>query len=163
MENGTRHGTGLRMVAAVEATKGLLVLAVGAGLFSLIHRDVQAAAEHVVRVFHLNPASRTPRIFLDLAEHATSSRLQLLALGAVAYASLHLVEAYGLWRCKRWAEWLTVAAGGIYIPVELYELWRGVSWLKVGLLAINVAIVVYLARDLWRLRRRRGTPAASTA
>lgn len=154
---------GIRVVATVEATKGLLVLAVGAGLFSLIHRDVQAAAEHIVRVFHLNPASRTPRIFLDLAEHATSSRLQLLALGALAYASLHLVEAWGLWRRRRWAEWLTVVAGGIYIPVELYELWKGVTWPKVGLLAVNLVIVAYLARDLWRSKRQRGTPAASAA
>lgn len=144
---------GVRMVAAVEAAKGLLILAVGAGFFSLIHRDVQAAAEHVVRLFHLNPASRTPRVFLDLADQLDSSRLQLLALGASAYASLHLVEAIGLWRGKRWAEWLTVVAGSIYIPVELYELWKSVTWPKVGLLAVNVAIVAYLAGVLYRTRR----------
>ena len=144
---------GLRMVAAVEATKGMLVLAVGAGLLGLIHRDVEAAAERVVRAFHLNPASRTPRVFLDLAGQLTSTRLQLLALGAAAYAALHLVEAYGLWRSRRWAEWLTVAAGGIYIPVELYELWKGVGPIKLGLLAVNLAIVAYLAHDLWRQRR----------
>lgn len=144
---------GVRVVAAVEATKGLLVLAVGAGLFTLVHRDVEEVAEHIVRVFHLNPASRTPRIFLDLAGHATSSRLQLLALGALAYASLHLVEAYGLWRGRRWAEWLTIAAGGIYIPFELYELSRSVTWAKIGLLAVNLAIVIYLARVLWRTQR----------
>jgi len=140
---------GMRVVASVEATKGFLVLAVGAGLFSLVHRDVEEVAEHIVRVFHLNPASHTPRIFLDLAEHLTSTRLLLLALGAVAYATLHLVEAYGLWRERRWAEWLTIAAGGIYIPFELYELSKSVTWAKVGLLAVNVAIVIYLARVLW--------------
>jgi uncharacterized membrane protein (DUF2068 family) len=156
------HDAGVRVVAAVEATKGLLILAVGAGFFSLIHRDVQATAEHVVRALHMNPASRTPRIFLDLAEHATSSRLQFLALGALAYASLHLVEAYGLWRCKRWAEWLTVVAGGVYIPVEVYELWRGINWLKTGILVVNVAIVVYLARELWRSRRRAAASAPAT-
>src|SRR5690348_6671854 len=145
--------TGVRVVAVVEATKGLLVLAAGAGLFSLVHRDVQAIAEHIVEVFHLNPASRTPRIFLDLAANLTSSRLQLLALGAAAYASLHFVEAYGLWRARRWGEWLTVVAGGIYIPFELYELWRRVTWPKLGLLAVNIAIVVYLARVLWSSRR----------
>ena len=144
---------GVRVVAAVEATKGLLILAVGVGFFSLIHRDVQAAAEHLVRAFHLNPASRTPRVFLDLAEELTSSRLQLLALGAAAYASLHLVQAAGLWRGKRWAEWLTVVAGGIYIPVELYELGKSVTWTKLGLLAVNLAIVVYLAGVLYRSRR----------
>jgi uncharacterized membrane protein (DUF2068 family) len=144
------RNAGVRVVAAVEATKGILVLAVGAGLLSLIHRDVQATAEHIVRALHMNPASRTPRIFLELTEQLTSTRLQLLALGATAYASLHLVEAYGLWRGRRWAEWLTVVAGGMYIPFEVYELWRGVSWLKAALLVVNLAIVVYLARDLWR-------------
>jgi len=143
---------GVRVVAAVEATKGLLILVVGAGLLSLIHRDLQATAEHLVRVFHLNPASRTPRVFLDLAEELTSSRLQLLALGASLYASLHLVQAVGLWHGKRWAEWLTVVAGGVYIPVELYELWRGVTGPKLGLLAVNIAIVVYLVRVLYRAK-----------
>jgi uncharacterized membrane protein (DUF2068 family) len=141
---------GLRMVAAVEATKGMLVLAVGAGLFSLVHRDVQAAAEHVVRALHLNPASHAPRVFLDLADRLDSSRLQLLALGATAYASLHLVQGWGLWLGKRWAEWFTVVALCIYIPVEVYELWKGVSSVKLGLLAINIAIVIYVARVLLR-------------
>jgi uncharacterized membrane protein (DUF2068 family) len=147
------RNAGVRVVAAVEATKGLLVLAVGAGLFSLIHRDVQATAEHVVRALHMNPASRTPRIFLELTEQLTSTRLQLLALGATAYASLHLVEAYGLWRGRRWAEWLTVVAGGVYVPVEVYELWKGVNWLKAAFLVVNLVIVVYLARELWRSKR----------
>ena len=151
---------GLRTVALVEATKGLLVLGVGAGLFSLVHRDVEAIAEHIVKVFHLNPASHTPRVFLDLAEHLTSSRLQLFALGAAAYASLHLVEAYGLWRGRRWAQWLTVVAGGIYIPVELYELWKSVTWPKLGLLAVNLVIVAYLARVLWESRRKRDATLA---
>lgn len=144
---------GVRVVAAVEAAKGILVLAVGAGLFTLMHRDVEKIAEHIVMVFHLNPASRTPRIFLELADHATSTRLQLLALGALAYASLHLVEAYGLWRGWRWAEWLTIVAGSIYIPFELYELSKSVTWAKVGLLAVNLAIVIYLARVLWQTQR----------
>jgi len=157
------RNAGLRTVALVEATKGLLVLGVGAGLFSLVHRDVEAIAEHIVKVFHLNPASHAPHVFLDLAEHLTSSRLQLLALGAAVYASLHLVEAYGLWRARRWAQWLTVVAGGIYIPVELYELWKRVTWPKLGLLAVNLTIVAYLARVLWESRRKReATPASSS-
>jgi len=144
---------GLRMVAAVEATKGMLVLAVGAGLFSLVHRDVQAAAEHVVRALHMNPASHTPQVFLELAEKLTSSRLQLLALGASAYATLHLVQAWGLWLGKRWAEWFTVVALGIYIPVELYELSKGFGWVKLSLLVVNLVIVAYVARVLWRTKR----------
>jgi uncharacterized membrane protein (DUF2068 family) len=143
---------GVRIVAVIEAAKGALVLAAGLGLFALVHRDVQTIAEHIVRNFHLNPASRTPQIFLDLAAKATDSNLQLLALGAAGYALVRFVEAYGLWRMRRWAEWFAVAAGGIYIPIEIYELLRRVTWIRFGLLAINVAIVVYLAAVLWETR-----------
>jgi uncharacterized membrane protein (DUF2068 family) len=144
---------GLRAVAAVEAAKGVLVLAVGLGLFSLMHRDLQAIAEHIVERFHLNPASRYPQIFLDLAGRTGDSKLQLLALGALGYSVLHLVEACGLWLQRRWAEWLAVAIAGVYIPIEIYELWERVTWIRISLLAINVAIVAYLAGVLWRTRQ----------
>jgi len=143
---------GVRIVAAVEAAKGALVLVAGLGLFELLHRDVQALAERIVEHFHLNPASRTPRILLDAAGALTDERLAVLAMGAIAYSTARFIEAYGLWRERRWAEWFAVVAGGLYIPIELYELVRRLTWIRFGLLAINVAIVVYLARVLWRTR-----------
>src|SRR5436305_641496 len=45
--------TGVRTVALFEAAKGALVLAAGLGLLGLIHRDVQAFAERLVRASHL--------------------------------------------------------------------------------------------------------------
>jgi len=145
---------GVRIVAVVEAAKGALVLAAGLELFALVHRDVQAIAERIVEHFHLNPASRTPRILLEAAGALTDERLVVLALGALAYSTVRFIEAYGLWRARRWAEWLAVVAGGLYIPIELYELARRVTVIRFGLLAVNVAIVVYLARVLWRTRRQ---------
>jgi uncharacterized membrane protein (DUF2068 family) len=143
---------GVRIVAVVEAGKGALVLLAGLGLFELLHRDVQAIAERIVEHFHLNPASRTPRILLEAAGALTDERLAVLAMGAIAYSTARFIEAYGLWRERRWAEWFAVVAGGLYIPIELYELARRVTWIRFGLLAVNVAIVVYLARVLWRTR-----------
>jgi len=144
---------GVRIVAAVEAAKGALVLAAGLELFALVHRDVQAVAERIVEHFHFNPASRTPRILLDAAGALTDERLVVLAMGAIAYSTVRFIEAYGLWLNRRWAEWFAVVAGGLYIPIEVYELWRRVTWIRFGLLAVNVAIVVYLARVLWTTRR----------
>lgn len=39
---------GVRYIAVLEATKDVLVLLVGFGLLTLIHRDVQAVAEVMV-------------------------------------------------------------------------------------------------------------------
>ena len=54
----------LRTVAVFEAAKGALVLLVGFDLLSLVHHDIQQAAEHLLARTHLNPASRYPRILL---------------------------------------------------------------------------------------------------
>ena len=143
---------GLRLIAAVEAAKGLLVLIAGFGLLSLAHRDLQHAAERLVAHLHLNPASRTPRIFLELAANATDTQLILLAALAAAYAALRLAEAYGLWRARRWAEWLAAGSGAIYVPFEIYGLLLGFSWLKTSALLLNLAVVAYVSRALWRNR-----------
>lgn len=136
--------TGVRAVAVFEAAKGLLVLLVGLGLLSLVHQDVQAFAERLVRHSHLNPASHYPQIFVEAAGRVTDTHLWLLALAAAAYAFVRGIEAYGLWRERRWAEWFALVAGGLYIPVEIYELIHRLSWLKAAVLTTNLLIVAYM-------------------
>jgi len=77
------------------------------------------------------------------------------AIGAVAcvFASLFLVEGWGLWRGKRWAEYLTVIATTSLIPFELWEIVHQFSLLKVCALMVNVAIVWYLIRLLQREKK----------
>jgi uncharacterized membrane protein (DUF2068 family) len=151
---------GLRIIAMVEATKGGLVLAAGLGGLSLVHRDVQHLVEAVVEHFHLNPASHYPRIFIEAAAHITDARLWFLASGALIYALMRFIEAYGLWRYRRWAVWVSLMTGGLYVPVELYELMQGVTWAKVVVLSGNAAMVGYLSYTRWPARRqqRQGRP-----
>ena len=149
------HTRGLRVVALFEAAKGAVVLAAGFGLLAFVHQDLQALAEELVAHTHLNPASRYPRIFIELASKAADVRLWVLAALAFAYALLRLAEAWGLWHARRWAEWLAVASGGIYVPAEIYELARGPSLLRAATLAVNVGIVAYMAWALWQERRAR--------
>ena len=80
--DGQHLKDGLRVVSIFEAAKGLLVLLVGFGLSAYIHKDLHLAAERLVRHFHLNPASRYPLIFLDLADHVTDTQLWALALSS---------------------------------------------------------------------------------
>lgn len=148
--------TALHAVALLEAAKGALIITAGFGLLALIHRDVQTLAEEIVRHFHLNPASGIPRIFLESASAADGSRLQLLALGAFGYASVRFIEAWGLWRGRPWAEWLGIVSGGIYLPLEIYELFISITPVKIGIFLVNVAVVAVLTRERLRARTRRG-------
>jgi uncharacterized membrane protein (DUF2068 family) len=137
--------TGVRTIALFEAAKGAVVLLAGLGLLSLIHRDLQVIAEKIVQHSHLDPASRYPQIFIVAASHVTDTRLWLLAGAAALYAAVRGAEAYGLWFERRWAEWFALVAGGIYLPVEIYELIHRPSWIKAIILTSNVAIVAYMA------------------
>jgi len=62
------------------------------------------------------------------------------------YALLEGTEAVGLWFQRRWAEYLTLLATAALLPLEVYELARSQSPLKLVTLLINLAIVVYLLR-----------------
>ncbi len=139
-----RLSSALRAVALLEVGKGALVLLVGFGLLSLIHHDVQLFAERLIAHTHLNPGARYPRIFIDVANQLTDARLLLIAVGAAVYALVRLIEAYGLWYARRWAEWFAALSGGIYVPFEIFELYQRVTWLSVGALVLNSVIVVFM-------------------
>ena len=140
---------GLRTIAAFEAAKGALVLAVGMGLLSFVHYYAQNVGEEIVRRFHFNLAHHYPRIFIDAASHIDDSRLRLLVFAALFYSTLRFVEAYGLWRMRAWAEWLAIFSGGVYLPLELYELVEKATLVKATVFILNVGIVGYLVYVRW--------------
>ena len=135
---------GIRTVAVFEAVKGTLVLVVGLGLLSLIHNDIQLLGEQIIGHLHLNPANYWQKIFLSAFTSLAKVRPILLVAGSVIYASIRLIEAYGLWYGKRWAEWFAALSVGLYIPVEVYKLFSHVSMLRIGVLSVNVLVVALM-------------------
>jgi uncharacterized membrane protein (DUF2068 family) len=73
-----------------------------------------------------------------------SATLTFLMLSALAYFVLELVEAIGLWHERRWAEYLTAVATSGLLPLEIVELVRKITVIRVGALIINLAIVIWL-------------------
>ena len=84
----------------------------------------------------------------------SSTHLVHLGLLVTAYAVLEAVEMVGLWRYRRWAEYLTATAVALFIPLEIYELSKGISAFKVIAFVINILVLVYLlyAKRLFGLR-----------
>jgi uncharacterized membrane protein (DUF2068 family) len=150
----SRGNRGIRLVALLEAAKGAVVITAGFGLMALIHRDVQAVAEDVVRHLHINPAQHFPHIFLDAAAAASDARLWAMAMAAMLYAIVRFAEAYGLWREQTWAEWFGIISGALYLPLEIYELTVRVSAIKVSVLLVNLVVVGCLTRVRWIMKGR---------
>jgi len=146
---------GVRAVALFEAAKGLLMLLAGFGAFQLMHRDSRALAVEFVGWLNLHPTGRYSSVFIGAASHVTDQRLWMFAGFALLYAGFRLLEAYGLWRERAWAEWLAVVSGGIYLPVEIYEVVLKFTPIRVGVLAGNLLVVVFMAAVLWKSHKAR--------
>jgi uncharacterized membrane protein (DUF2068 family) len=91
---------------------------------------------------------------LQLLFSVSIRNLYLLGAAIAAYAVLKSIEAVGLWFARRWAEYLTFVSTLVFIPVEIHELIKSITALKVLAFVINVAIAVYLlyAKRLFGLR-----------
>lgn len=70
--------------------------------------------------------------------------VKLLLVLALAYAVVEWTEAYGLWREKRWAEYLTVLATTGFLPLEIHELIKSITVVRVLALIVNVALIIWL-------------------
>ena len=133
--------TVVKSVAVFEATKGALVLLAGFGVLSLLHRDIRVAAAALVGRLHLNPTHRFGHSFIEAASRVTDTGLWLMASMGFLYALFRFLEAYGLWSGRRWAEWLAVVSGGLYLPLEVYELIQRFTWVRVSALVVNLVVV----------------------
>jgi len=74
---------------------------------------------------------------------------------AFAYSALRFAEAYGLWKERTWAEWLSFVSGTLFLPLEIREILRGVTFFRSAVFVVNLGIVLYMFYLLREGRQRR--------
>jgi uncharacterized membrane protein (DUF2068 family) len=157
----TKAPMGLRLIAAAKLVKGVILSFVSLGILDLMHRDIAAVALHFVLAFRISPENRFVVLLLEklgLVESATLVRLGILS---ALYASVLLVEGFGLWLGAGWAEYMVVISSGLFVPEEFLATYRNFTWLKLSILLVNAVILVYVANLVWgRYRQRRSERAA---
>ncbi|MGH8743428.1 MAG: DUF2127 domain-containing protein [Burkholderiales bacterium] len=144
----------LRAIAVFEAIKGIAALAALIGVLDLMHRDVRHLAMELIGRFGLNPDAHYPSILLHYADLLPDANVRSLVLLAMGYILVRLLEAYGLWNDRAWAEWLGALSGGLYIPIEIGHLTHRPSVISAVVLAGNIFVVSFLVFQLWRRRNK---------
>ncbi len=140
----------LRLIAGFKLVKALIFIALGLGLLSFYRPSFLAYLYRLADELPYLVEQHALREAIAFLSGLSPTRIQLLATATFLYATLFLVECYGLWRGRYWAEWLTVIATSSLIPFEIYELVRHPTLNKVGIIVANVAILAYLTRQVWR-------------
>ena len=143
----------MRSIAVFEGFKGALAIAATLGLFSLLHHDLHHLAATLIGHFGLSPGDHYPALLLHYADLVEDTNRRTLALLAIAYVTVRSAEAYGLWHETIWGQWLAALSGAVYVPFEAQHLVLRPTITGAVVLIANLAIVAYLAMQLWRERK----------
>jgi len=152
MTDKRKGSRGLWLIAAFKLVKGLGLLILAIGVLNLLHKDVAAEAERWINFLRFDPHNHHIEKLLAKLGRIDERRLEELSVGTFFYAGLFLTEGIGLALRKRWAEYLTIVSTASLLPLEIYEIVKQVSALKIIVLLANIAIVVYLVMEVRRTR-----------
>ena len=139
-----RHDKGLVMIAGYKLFVALVFAAVGVGAMRLIGKDVGDVLSTLASDLRFNPEGRFINFLLDRASLLDDPALRRIGFGAFCYSAVSIVEGLGLYFEKAWAEYLTLLITTSFLPIEIIEILHRLTWLRVGLLAVNMVVLVYL-------------------
>jgi uncharacterized membrane protein (DUF2068 family) len=146
-----RGDAALLAIAVFKFIKGGALLALACGAITFFHKDVAAEVEHWLDQLRIDPDNRYITTLLNKLQLIHSKELKALSTVGAGYAALFLTEGTGLLFRKRWAEWLTIIATSSFMPLEVYELIKEFTPLRVVVLLVNAAVVLFL---IYRVREK---------
>lgn len=147
----------LNLIVAFKFFKGIMLIAVALGAHHLMNRDMSDFVEHLVDSFRVDPDNRYIHLLLEKAQLVGGKQLEELSIGSFFYAAIVITEGTGLALRKHWAEYFTIIVTASFLPLEIYELAHRVTPIKIVVMLINLAILVYLIGRVWK------RPAGGTA
>jgi uncharacterized membrane protein (DUF2068 family) len=153
------HNRWLVLIALFKFAQALLFIAIGIGARRLLHKDIgdelYALADHL----RFNPESRFVNFILEKATLVHDEQLRRIGFVAFCYAGIGIAEGIGLYLEKIWGEFLTLAITTSFLPWEIFEVYRRLTWPRISLLAINFLVFLYLLKEIterarWSRSRR---------
>ena len=148
----------MRLLAAERAVRGLFLLAAGIIVISLRHSQESIRTKFESEMPLLRPLADQIGWNIDDSKvvewiersfSLSSTTIVWVGIALIAYAASQFIEAGGLWFMRRWGEYFAVIVTTLFLPIEIYELTERVTVVRILLLAVNLAAVVWL---IWSKR-----------
>ena len=161
----------LYFIAICKLAKGVALLLIAAGIYSLAGKDLQEDFDRFLEWVRIDPEHSFFRNIGESLANVTPGNVRDTALATCLYGIFLLVGGTGLALRAKWAIWLTIGESAFFIPIEIFELTRHrrpgspdepqpapdlFANPKYGLLiilALNIIIVWYLLKNRQRLFR----------
>jgi uncharacterized membrane protein (DUF2068 family) len=139
-----KHNHWLILIAAFKLAQALLFAAFGVGALRLLHKDVADVLTRFAEHMRFNPESRFVNFLLDRASLITDQQLWRIGAVVFIYAGLDMIEGIGLYLEQTWAEYLTLVITASFLPLEIFEVYRRITIIRVSLLVVNALVFLYL-------------------
>jgi uncharacterized membrane protein (DUF2068 family) len=135
----------LRAVITYKWVKGLVQLVLGTALAITMAVGLDDELAEWAHGFR-NHSTRAYAILLGrVLERATTPRgLHITLLALFLDGTVTCMEGWALQRRQPWGAWVVVAVTGSLLPFEVYELFHHFRWIRVLVLVVNAAVVVFL-------------------
>ncbi|WP_197718395.1 DUF2127 domain-containing protein [Gordonia insulae] len=143
----------MRLLAVERLVRGLFLLAAGILIIGLRHSQESLQARFDDEMPLLRPLAEQVGWNIDDSKMVqwiersftlSTTTIVWIGIAVIVYAASQFVEAGGLWFMKRWGEYFAVVVTSVFLPVEIYELTERVTVVRLLLLTVNVAAVVWL-------------------
>jgi uncharacterized membrane protein (DUF2068 family) len=168
--DGKNRALTLYLIAIGKLAKGVGLLLIAAGIYSLAGKDLQDYFDRFLEWVHVDPENRFFNNISVWLSGVQPHSVRDTALALFLYGLFLLVGGTGLAIRAKWAIWLTIGESAFFIPIEVFELTRpGAHPLAPGepphhlfthpkygllmVLVLNVVIVWYLLKNRERLFR----------
>lgn len=143
-------------IGIFKLLQATLFILLGIGAIRLLHKDLIGVTEHFILAMRFNPEGHFVNLFLEKVAMINPHRLREISAAVFAIAALDIVEGTGLVLEQAWAEFVTLILTASFLPWEFFEIMRRATWIRLSLMVINVAVVIYLVYYVQgRIRERR--------
>lgn len=152
----SRHDQWIIAIGIFKLLQAMLFILLGFGAIRLLHKDLMDVAERFILAMRFNPEGHLVNVILVNVAQIDPHRLKQISAAIFGIASLDVIEGAGLVMEKAWAEFVTLILTASFLPWEFFEIVHRVTWIRIGLTAINLAVFAYLLFFVrMRMRERR--------
>src|ERR1041385_3371175 len=152
----------LYFIIVVKLLKGLLLLGLALGVYTLAGKDLHAQFDSFLELMKFDPERKFFSTIDSWPDSVTPGNIRWVATGTLLYSLFSLIEGIGLIFRVSWAGWMAIGESAFFVPIEIYELvHRGATErphsghpvVLLIILALNIFIVWYLFANRHRLFR----------
>ena len=134
----------LAAIAIYKFVKATLSVLSAIVAWRLMNPHVEAAMHEWAQSLPVGFSEHLLQQALEQVSGVPAFRWRQLGLVSLLYAGLFTLEGVGLWRERRWAEYLTIVTSSLLLPFEFIAVVHHLTLVRTGVLFANAVIVAYL-------------------